>query len=235
MQFDNEPILDYFYKITELPFSNDLLQIIMDYLFPRVVKKFHKKDIISYLRFGPRLMANKLAYEIRAYNKGETHIFSTFAINDFDFDRFSHIQGLILREIDWNKIFFSHASARYIRYAFSHVTNRTYIVQGYDNYDIEIKPFKTISNWHISVGNADNKPHMKSTIIKCCETIQNWGEDWDRLPKLEHEIRKRSCSRSRKGSCKSPRRCSCKSSRKGTYKGSRKGTKCRISPCRKRS
>ena len=119
---------------TELKFSSDLQQLILDFVFPRIVWRYMKGGKIYWIRLGV-MMANDLYfYEIRTYNEGYMEVLSTFGIKKTKlakeiFEVLFHqikkgCEGIYLSNIQY-----SYNYKIFSRYVFSYKDAKTYKVE----------------------------------------------------------------------------------------------------------
>jgi hypothetical protein len=180
--FDDKPLLNYLFD-SSLPLSFDLQRLISDYLYYREVIPFTKQGIPSWLRFGPTLIDNKLAYEIRAYNEVAFHVFSTFSIKaeTLAYLVFGDMkpQITINWRTDWSNVFFTCMLDLCGRYVYSPLTDLTYSVRAEgsrNHYDLRIVNFEGKQIHYI--GETDDLDIAKSFIRTYCNFIEKQGEYW---------------------------------------------------------
>ena len=180
-QFDDKPLLTHLFG-SFLALSIDLQKIILDYLFRREVIPFDKNGVPSYLRCGLVLMSGEVAYEIRAYNENESHVFSTCDV--IIAERYNSLISIyrdkIIKEKHWHDVFLENDHWPHFRYAFSPVTKQTYYIKNTYYYPntISISIFRVGGSFKfcdscIDVGSGE----AKAKIIEFCRHIEKCGKD----------------------------------------------------------
>ena len=183
-QFDDKPLLTHLFG-SFLPLSIDIQKVLLDYLFQREVIAFQKDGVPSYLRFGPVLMSGEVAYEIRAYNENESHVFSTFGTND-NFGTtmiLNSFKDEIQKnhKINWHDISLKTGIWYNYRYTFSPVTRWTYIIRNAWEKDRVIISRRSPEGWLLQIRYIKTTD-VQAKIIEACELIKKYGEELDSFP-----------------------------------------------------
>ena len=189
-QFNDQPLLTHLFGSC-LTFSLDILRVITDYLFKRELIAFRKNGVPSYLRFGPVLISGEIAYEIRAYNEHESHVFSTFetGVRQLENNKFSKLrEEIVTNQKPWQDIFFKKQNNwPYYRYVFCPATKWTYIIRfSHPTNRIKISRRDKEGDTY-SIGSFTPRD-IKKTIIKYSRLIERYGEEWDVCPKLQKRV-----------------------------------------------
>ena len=188
--FDDKPLLAH---IFDWPFqlSMDLQRVILDYLYHRQVVKFDKYLTPYWLRFGPTIIRNKIAYEIRVYNKRESYVLSTCSTKDDVLANYllDNLKNDIIDSVyycpmkEWTDVFFGNEQP-HRRYVFSPMNHKTYRVEVFTCdyfYNIEIIIYPEC---RICYANRVEVPEMgKKRAIECCDLINRVGEFWNEQKK----------------------------------------------------
>ena len=183
--FDDKALINHFFPFT-LPFSNDLLRIILDYLYQREITSFDKNGVMTRLRFGPVLVSNQLAYEIRAYNELKSYVFSTFAIDDAPLavSIFKELKTQIINGKVWDDVFYWDTK-HYHRYIYSPVSDHTYVIHGPDFWN-NVVIYRAYYAWiRHGINGVKDYENMKRVVKKYSSLIVKYGEDWDKYPPLK--------------------------------------------------
>ena len=73
-------LLDHFFS-DSVPLPNVLLQLTLDYIYPRHLTEIQNYDEKCWLRCGVALFGKTLGYEIRISNTEKSHVLSSFGID----------------------------------------------------------------------------------------------------------------------------------------------------------
>ena len=195
VELDRIAVLDSFFPI-EINLSNDLRQLIIDFLFPRIV---YEKDGY-WVRLGVNLIAGKYCYEIRIYDYEKYEILSTFDITKRTF-ALGHFHGFknyafeFPTNIYWTNKLQNSFVKYFVRYYFCPIDGETYkleVVERTDGnfYILVVQCPRKEGTYAFAETNkkliaVSNKEEWNQKTDEYRRMIENYGSDWSKYPVIE--------------------------------------------------
>lgn len=181
-QFNDQQLLSTHFSFLKI--STDIQRLILDYLYQRSIKIIIKNDIKHWVRFGPTIISDKCAYEIRVYNENESHIISTFALKDENLaiEVLNHFTNTFDKHNINDYLYDDHVGDK-ARYAFSPFDNSTY--SPYTRHLVFIMIYKVggrAASYDAGKYHPPDVAHHAKIINGYCRLIEQYGDDWDKYP-----------------------------------------------------
>jgi hypothetical protein len=196
VELEQLAVLDSFFPI-EIKLSSDLRQLIIDYVFPRIVYE-KDQDEKFWARFAVNLIENKYCYVIQVYNHETIELMSTFDITQRTFalghfNAFEKYNSYMPVNVSWigKSGDFNHE----IRHYFCPMDGETYrleMVKGEKQVYVLVmqcpknkeKGWVSINSMNYKFIDIHNKeePYQFDNYVKL---ITNYGSDWTKYPTIK--------------------------------------------------